>query len=219
MNKITPYNNSRDMMLLDQKEHITREEHEKILQACVEVYNTKKASAYNQYIMERNYFFLLCLWNTGARVSDVCQFRVGNIDTYKGCITFDVSKTSKKHIVMLEETFILAFHNYVQKWNIKGYLFTKFKDINADVTTQEHIKRRHGNMFIAEYGEQAGITRNVHPHLYRHGIAVDMLNNGVAIEFISKFLGHSNVQTTANFYAKITPEICMKFIHDKMRIN
>lgn len=234
-NMLPTISNKRDMMLLDQKEHITREQHLKLLAACQNKYTDGQQTLYRQYIMERNYMILLSLWNTGARVGDVCLFSesdqrpiVKTFDTYQRQATFLVNKRSKKdkegnilkpryHTVKLEDTFVLAYHNYVRKWDIKGFLFTSFNQRDKPITEQQPLSTRQVEAFIKEYSIACGL--NIHPHMYRHGLAVEMLNSGVPMEIISKFLDHASVETTIKFYAKITPDVAWRFIQDKMRIN
>ncbi len=43
---------------------------------------------------------------------------------------------------------------------------------------------------------------NGHPHQLRDTFAVDMLQNGVPLEEVSKLLGHSSVKTTEKYYAQ-----------------
>ncbi len=219
-----------NLALLEQKEHITKQEHEKLLEACLKHYDNKqKKGLYQEFIRDRNYMIMLALWNTGARVGDVCMFNDTTIDTYNKHARFIVNKLSKKdndgniinhvyHKVMLEDSFILAYHNYVKKWNIKGYLFTQFDQRDKGITEQIPLSTRQVQTFLKDYCSIAGV-KDVHPHMYRHGVAIHLLHSGVALEIISKFLGHRNIETTIKFYAKITPEFAWNMIQDKTRIN
>jgi len=223
----------RSMMLLEQKEHITKDQHYKMLEACTKVYEQKieqrgKATVQDTFIYERDYFMLLTLWNVGARISDICDMKSDYIDTYNKDMTYFVNKLSKKdefknvinpvfHKVFLEDQYILAYHNFIKKWNISGYLFTNLKQHDKPITEQRPLTTRHANKIVHDYADVAGF--NVHPHMYRHGIAVEMLNQQVPIEIISKFLGHRRVETTIQFYAKINSETVRRFVSDKMRIN
>lgn len=222
---------NQNLALLEQKEHITKEEHEKLLDACIKHCEGKQRSGlYHEFIRDRNYMMMLTMWNTGARIGDICIFTDKTIDTYNKHAKFIVNKLSKKdsngniikavyHKVMLEDSFILAYHNYIKKWDINGYLFTSFKQHNLDITEQKPISTRQVNKFLVEYSNIAGLDRNVHAHLYRHGIGIHMLHSGVPLEIISKFLGHRSLETTIKFYAKITPEFAWRMIQDKMRVN
>jgi site-specific recombinase XerD len=48
----------------------------------------------------------------------------------------------------------------------------------------------------------AGISINVHPHVFRHSKAVHLLESGVELIYIRDILGHSSV-TTTEIYAKV----------------
>jgi integrase/recombinase XerC len=49
---------------------------------------------------------------------------------------------------------------------------------------------------IKRIAKRAGIEKWVHPHMLRHSCATHMLDQGVNLRVIQKFLGHSNIQTT-----------------------
>ena len=76
------------------------------------------------------------------------------------------------------------------------------------------ILRRHGgvlNRYCAQnltvllksVGEQA-IGRKITSHMGRHSFSVIALRHGIPIEYVSKMLGHTNIQTTQR-YAKLLP--------------
>jgi len=52
----------------------------------------------------------------------------------------------------------------------------------------------------------------LHPHKFRHGLAIHMLNSGVPIPVISARLGHSTTAITQQMYLKITPELQREFM-------
>ena len=52
------------------------------------------------------------------------------------------------------------------------------------------------NSIVKETAEQAQITKRVYPHLLRHSVATTLLERGMPIEQIQKFLGHSKLETT-----------------------
>jgi integrase/recombinase XerD len=49
---------------------------------------------------------------------------------------------------------------------------------------------------IKETAAEAQITKRVYPHLLRHSVATALLERGMPIEQIQKFLGHSKLETT-----------------------
>ena len=49
-----------------------------------------------------------------------------------------------------------------------------------------------------------GPERRVHPHLFRHSIAVHLLRGGADIRYAQQFLGHANIDTTM-VYLRLVP--------------
>ena len=48
--------------------------------------------------------------------------------------------------------------------------------------------------------------------MFRHGLAIYLLENNVPIPIISARLGHSSVLTTMRYYLVITPEVQRQFM-------
>ena len=64
---------------------------------------------------------------------------------------------------------------------------------------------------LRKYGSQARevcleVPENVHPHLFRHSLAMSLYRNGVDLSLISQWLGHANIETTL-IYAHADTEI------------
>lgn len=61
------------------------------------------------------------------------------------------------------------------------------------------------NRALKQVATAAGLSVRLHSHLARHTFATYMLSNGVAIENLSKMLGHTNITRTQR-YAKVLAE-------------
>jgi len=59
---------------------------------------------------------------------------------------------------------------------------------------------------IKETAEQAEITKRVYLHLLRHSVATTLLERGMPIKQMQKFLGHSKLETT-QLYAESSTEM------------
>jgi hypothetical protein len=59
---------------------------------------------------------------------------------------------------------------------------------------------------VKETAEQAQIIKRVYPHLLRHSVATTLLERGMPIEQVQKFLGHSKLETT-QLYAESSTEM------------
>jgi site-specific recombinase XerD len=58
---------------------------------------------------------------------------------------------------------------------------------------------------VKNYGNKIGL--NLHPHMFRHGLAIYLLQHGVSDKIIARRLGHSSALTTIKYYMVITPEV------------
>lgn len=79
-----------------------------------------------------------------------------------------------------------------------GYLFE----------TNRHLpySTRRVQQIVKQTAEQANITKRVYPHLLRHSVASTLLEKGMPLENIQKFLGHEKLETT-QIYAESTTEM------------
>ena len=59
---------------------------------------------------------------------------------------------------------------------------------------------------LPQIAEKAKIKKRVSPHLLRHSVATTLLERGMPIEQIQKFLGHAKLETT-QVYAESTTEM------------
>ncbi len=80
----------------------------------------------------------------------------------------------------------------------KGYLFETVQNTQYSPLRIQQI--------IKETAADADITKRVYPHLLRHSVATTLLEGGMPIEQIQKFLGHAKLETT-QLYAESTAEM------------
>ncbi|MBN1951783.1 MAG: tyrosine-type recombinase/integrase [Bacteroidales bacterium] len=60
-------------------------------------------------------------------------------------------------------------------------------------------KRIHGNSLIKrlhQLKEKAGIEKELGVHTLRHSIATHLLQSGMTLEEVSRFLGHASLEST-----------------------
>jgi site-specific recombinase XerD len=57
---------------------------------------------------------------------------------------------------------------------------------------------------VARAGREAGYSKPLHPHMFRHGCGFHMTEKRVHLRIIQEWLGHRNIQTTV-IYAQLAP--------------
>ena len=181
--------------------HITREQYLRLLDAVDRKYSSagqwaKKA----RYFRDRDKLLLRLMWETGGRVSDIADARISDFDFGRRLLNLRVKKTKKVNAIPLEEGTLLDISSHGE------YLL--------DGRTMFGVNRWQIWNIVREYGSDAGLK--VHPHMFRHGLAVHLLEQGVPIPVISARLGHSSVLTTMRYYLVITPEVQRQFVAGKV---
>ena len=84
---------------------------------------------------------------------------------------------------------------------INNYL--SFIDINLYGETRlKPMKRNNIEKLVKAIAKRAKIDKNIALHMFRHGTAVLMFNNGCTMQQIQSKLIHTSPTTTANVYAE-----------------
>ena len=65
---------------------------------------------------------------------------------------------------------------------------------------------RRVQQIVKEKAAKAKIAKRIYPHLLRHTVATFLLERGMPLEQIQKFLGHAKIETT-QIYAESTTEM------------
>jgi site-specific recombinase XerD len=151
----------------------------------------------------RDQALLMMLYNTGARVQEVVDLRVGDVDLDGPLRARLHGKGDKWRACPIwpETAALLRQLDTVQAGDAKGALF---------VSNRHHSLTRFGIYKLVKRHTQNLIRTGTHeqraavsPHVFRHTAAVFLLESGVEPNVIRAWLGHVSLDTT-NRYAEIT---------------
>ena len=131
---------------------------------------------------------------TGARVAEFVRLRVEDLDVEGAEIRIRGKGNKARRVPILPElAHELKTHLRGRR---TGWLF--------ETTGAAPYGVRRLQQIVRVVATAAGITRRVFPHLLRHTIAQHLLDRGMPVDHVRRFLGHDDIKTT-QIYAEASP--------------
>jgi integrase/recombinase XerD len=137
------------------------------------------------------------LFQTGARVSEFVNIKVEDFFFDETMILIAKAKGGKSRYVPILPELAQELRTYLGNRTV-GYLF--------ETNRHKRYSSRRIQQIVKEIAERAKIKKRVYPHLLRHSVATNLLERGMPIDQIQKFLGHSKLETT-QIYAESSTEM------------
>jgi site-specific recombinase XerD len=163
----------------------------------------------------RDHAMLALLYDSGARVAELCAVRICDIRFDPPCTVRLYGKGRKVRVVPISKQAARIVGTFIKKHHTEEDLETNlFLNNRGEAIGRAgvaYILKKH--VKAANVAQPEGVPAKVHPHMLRHSKAMHMLEAGVNIIYIKDFLGHSSV-TTTEVYAKANPEMKRKAIED-----
>ena len=125
----------------------------------------------------------------GLRVSELCNLKIEDIN-FTALHLKVLGKGSKERIVPFSEELASYLTLYLQR---------REKIVNPFVFVHQNgkrVSRQYLFLEIKKYALEKGIKKNIHPHLFRHTFATNLLENGANLRQVQALLGHKNIETT-----------------------
>lgn len=192
--------------LLSPVAHVTPEQKESLIGAVKFWREDAPHTERTDYIAARDTLLIKWLWHTGMRVSDALAIRFDDINTNTETVRFIVSKRSRKtpyiHEITLSKAMMFEIMKYRDRWQI---VLNEFGGRLFPITRQNVNKR------LQKYRVLARIP-SVSAHKFRHGCAMNLLNQGVPSVEIAFRLAHSSTQVTESVYARMNTDIERKML-------
>jgi integrase/recombinase XerD len=165
---------------------MTRDEVAAVLAAC----------DHTTWSNRRDRVLFTLMYNTGARVSEIIQLRVGDADGQ--VVRLHGKGRKERQVPLWPET-----RRLIQQW-IRTHQLRPDQPLFAyrqgmpltRVGVQFRLARA---VRVAARDCPSLATRRISPHTFRHATALHLLQAGVALEVISLWLGHASPSTTYNY--------------------
>jgi len=164
----------------------------------------------------RNLTFMILLYDTGARCSEILQLKVRDLrlNTAHPDI-FLMGKQKRPRLTPLLSTTVLHCNRYLKEFHpvssrqsddllFYTVIHDKRNPMSADTVS----------VFMKKYGEKARalcpeFPSNITPHMMRHTRAMHFYREGMPRIMLAEYLGHADLQTT-KIYASADTEMKRK---------
>lgn len=172
----------------------------------------------NNAVGQRDRALIALFYGCGIRRNEGIQLNIQDIDLIKAVVFIRKGKGNKQRYVPIASKHLEDIKEYLEEGRN-----TFLKDNRSPWHIKKSIKKTHTDdeaFFINHFGkrmadfynrikilkERTGITKPIGLHTFRHSIATHLLQSGMKIEDISKFLGHASLDST-QIYTHIVTEL------------
>jgi len=189
---------------VEQRIVLTKEEIKALYESTFEPHSLFNALAMGQ----RDRAIIAIFYGCGLRKNEGTQLDLSDIDLIKGLVFVKKGKGNKQRYVPIAQRHLEDIRSYIEEgrywflqdnssaWHVKKGL--KKQDVDRDaffLNTQGKRMQSFDGRFKS-MREKAGIEKHFSTHNLRHSIATHLLQSGMPIEEIAKFLGHSSLEST-----------------------
>ena len=166
----------------------------------------------------RDSILLITMYYTGARAQEICDLRVKDISFLSNGsakVTLH-GKGNKTRTIPIPSMVAQKLDSYLKYQGIKNrkenFVFCSQTHEQMSISCVEEIYKKYIKIAKSNHPDMFN-DGNYSPHSMRHTTAVHMLEAGVSLPKIQRFLGHSSIATT-QIYAEITQKSLDKAMTD-----
>lgn len=186
---------------------IPREEIEQLLNYMYSCLDRKEIRNY-KYIL-RDIAVIEMFFATGARVYEVSNLTTDSVNLTSGLIRIMGKGGKERYIQIADSSVLKILKNYYEE-NKEAIIKSGFFFINS---RGRRFAEQSVRLMLKKYTKQAGIERNITPHMIRHSVATYLIENGMDVSCVREIFGHSSIRTTQIYIhlaAKILAVILQK---------
>jgi len=166
------------------------------------------------------------LYASGLRLSELCGLNIDQITSDRKFTV--IGKNGKMRLCFFDEQTYRYLSEYIKarREGYKTYYVYKGKvskevrryyppDTNealfTNCITGKRIQAQGVQLLMKNVAREAGITKNVHPHMLRHSFCTRLIENGMAIHDVAYMAGHTSIATTSVYLNVTYPQMQDKY--------
>ncbi len=151
----------------------------------------------------RNRAILWLLYDTGIRVSELTNLRVGDLDRKHGVITV-LGKGSKERRIALGQNCLRNLLYYLDKHRPNEEELAEWGSAGEDHAflseTRQPLTKNGVELLFKRLKARAGIVgKRISPHIFRHTFAINYLVQSNDPFSLQELLGHEDMTTVKNY--------------------
>jgi len=159
----------------------------------------------------RNKAILETMYSCGLRVSEATGLRISCLYLDDGFVRV-IGKGDKERLVPIGD----SATKYIRIYQDNIRVHVKPKPGNEDFV---FLNRRGAKLsrvmiflLLKDLVRQAGITKNISPHTFRHSFATHLVEGGADLRAVQEMLGHESI-TTTEIYTHLDREYLRETLH------
>lgn len=147
--------------------------------------------------VQRIAVFLWTVYSMGLRLEEALQLQVGDIDAERGLVHIHRGKGAKDRYVPIPSFTLAWLRKYWLTHRHRRFLFpAQGRDHKQAHTAKNPMAKSTVQKPMKQIVDKIGFGKKICIHTLRHSYASHLLEAGVSLKAIQKYLGHSSLQTT-----------------------
>lgn len=159
----------------------------------------------------RNKAILETLYSCGLRVSEAVNLRLSCLHLDVGFIRV-IGKGDKERLVPIGSDAIKYINIYRNDIRVHIPVKNGMEDILFLNRRGSKLSRVMIFLIIKSLAKQAGVTKNISPHTFRHSFATHLVEGGADLRAVQEMLGHESI-TTTEIYTHLDREFLRNTLH------
>ncbi len=151
------------------------------------------------------------MYSCGLRVSELVNLRISCLYLDVGYIRV-IGKGDKERLVPIGRDAIREIGIYQQKIRTHVAIRPGHEDILFLNRRGSGLSRVMIFLLLKDLVKQAGISKNISPHTFRHSFATHLVEGGADLRAVQVMLGHESI-TTTEIYTHLDREFLRETLH------
>lgn len=150
---------------------------------------------------------LTLIYSCGLRLHEATNISPADIDSKRMMVHIKAGKGRKDRLVPLPKSTLLLLREFYKTHRNKTYIFpAPGRGGIGEARSTKPLPDSSVQTVLKKALRQTGIIKNVSIHNLRHSYATHLLEAGIDIRIIQKYLGHGSISSTM-IYTHLTPII------------